>query len=552
MKSVGIDIGSSSIKVVEASATNRGVQLLSFREFPLGTNPAFDQEIEILDILKGLANEYDPTRTRIVIGLRQDYISVRLKLFPFSERQKILKSLPFELEEELPFSSETAIYDARVSQYIGNQAEILAVVAPKIRIQALAQQVRDAGLNVAIMSAEGLALSNCFENWMGTPPVSAVSPAQFEEDQPRRIMQARLHIGHTHTLVLAYENDHLIGIRSVLWGAKNVADAISRRYEIPYVEALSEMRKKAFILANKAEASYDQILFSDTIAGQVRELGKEVKISLMEFESELHGEFDSMELSGGFSQTLNLHAFLTTQLEIPVNRSSVLANFTTLFEKSPTSEAVVGVALGLALEGLRRPKNPAIQFLRQEFAKQGEGFAEIWKTYGSSAQFVGILFLIFFVYSNLRETFSEDLSEKVQEAMKKQAKEVAGLPAKQAGEASIRKYISAQRKRVQEVKEIESVMHMNTSLDILKKLSDATPGHSQVGLTIRKLQIIDTQVKLEGIVAKREEVKTIENALRSVARGQVSSSIGNSLPGQTSVAFTMVFDVDRGIQAVSR
>lgn len=551
MKSVGIDIGSSSVKVVEAVTTNRGVQIVSFREYPIGANPAFDSQIEILDILKGLALEYDPTKTRIVVGLRQDYISTRLKVFPFSERQKILKSLPFELEEDLPFSSETAIYDARICQFLGNQAEILAVAAPKSRIQNLLQVVQDAGLDVTFVSSEGLAYSNCYEAWMAAPKQSSLPPYE-DNDRPQRFMHARLHIGHTKTLVLAYEDERLIGVRTILWGGKNVADAITRRYEIPYVEAVSEMRKKAFILLNRNEASYDQILFSDTIATQVRELGKELKISLLEFQTELGGEIDHVEITGGFSQTLNLHAYLTQVLEMPVNRGSFLEHFTTSFEKTPATEASIGVALGLAVEGLRRPKNPPIQFLRQELAKQGEGFGEVWNRWGTTVQFTAALFLIFFVYANFRVGFSEDLASHASEAVKKQAKDVAGLSPKQANEASIRKFITSQRKRAQEVREIENVMRMNTSLDILKRISDVTPDHKAVNLNIRKLSIVDTNVVLEGIVGKPEEVRLIESALRGVAKGQVRSSTGQPAAGSTSVAFTMSFDVDRGISSTTK
>lgn len=536
---------------MEAVATNRGVQIASFREYPIGANPAFDTDIEILDILKGLALEYDPARTRIVVGLRQDFISARLKVFPFAERQKILKSLPFELEEELPFSSESAIYDARISQYLGSQAEILAVAAPKIRIQDLLRRVQDSGLEVTLISSEGLAFSNCFEQW-ALPPKHSSLPPYEDNDRPKRFMHARIHIGHTRTLMLAYEDERLIGVRTILWGGKNVAEAISRRYEIPYVEAVSEMRKKAFILLNRGDASYDQILFSDTIANQVRDLGRELKISLLEFETELGGEIENVEITGGFSQTLNLHAYLTQILELPVNRGSFLASFTTLFEKTPQVEATVGVALGLAVEGLRRPKNPAIQFLRQELAKQGEGFAEVWNKWGTTVQFVTALFVIFFVFANIRLGFTEDLAEHAKDAVKKQGRDVAGLQGKNINETGIRNYIKTQRKRAQEVKEIENVLRMNTSMDILKRISDITPDRKNIGMNIRKLHIVEGRVSIEGTLTKATEAKLVENALRGVAKGPVRASVGQPAPGTGAVSFSMGFDVDRGLTSVTK
>ncbi|PWU17230.1 MAG: pilus assembly protein PilM [Bdellovibrio sp.] len=547
VKSLGIDIGSSSIKVVEAVTTARGVTVTSFREFPLGVNPAFDQTIEIHDILRDLAGQVEAGRTRVVVGLRQEYLSCRLRLFPFVERSKILKSLPFELEEELPFSSETAIYDARVTQIFGSQAEVLAVVAAKSRIASLLQQLKDTGLELTLVSAEGLALANCFERWNDVPPVLPALPEGEDAVRPRRRLHARLHIGHSHSVVLAFEENHLLGVRSILWGAKNVAEAISRRYEIPYIEAVSEMRKKAFILTHKGGASYDQILFSDTIASQLKDLGQELKFTLSEFQSELHGEISGLEMTGPFSQTLNLNAAMTQILEIPVNRSNFLSQFEHDLDKSSQTEATLAVALGLALEGLRRPKNPPIQFLRAEFAKQGEGLTEVWKKWGVTVQFVASMFLIFVFYANLRDSFAADLVEKVQDALKKQAKQVAGLTGKQGTETNIRKYIANQRKRVKDVKEIENALHMNAALDVLKRISDLTLPHNKVTLTIRKLEIQDTQVQMEGQVAKAEEAHQLESAFKGMARGPVQLSVGNPVAGQTTVSFTMVFHVDRGL-----
>lgn len=548
MRSLGIDIGSSSIKVVEVSGTSRNVQVLSFREFPIGVNPSFDRDLEVLDVLKGLALEYDPSQTRIVYALRQDFISARFKNFPFNDRLKILKSLPFELEEDLPFSSETAIYDARIVQTVGPMAEVIAVAAPKQRIEGALAPLQDSGLEPSILSAEALAFANCFERWQ-EPPRAISLPPDLGGDEVGRVLTARIHIGHTHSLVLAFENDRLLGARSILWGAKNVIDAISRRYEIPSIEAEKEMRTKAFILLNKAGASYDQILFSDTISGQVKDLGHELKISLLEFQSELDGEFAAAEVTGSFSLALNVHAYLTQLLEIPVNRCHFLANFNTSFEKSASTEASIGIALGLALEGLRKPKNPAIQFLRQDFAKQNEGFKEFWKNWGPAVRFGAAAFVLLFIYTSLRQSFSVELVDHASQTLKKQAQEVAGLNPRQANEAGVKNYIRTQKARAAEAKSLESVMGMNTAMDVLKRVSDVTPGKNSVQLSIRKFQVVDDKVTLEGVVKQVGQIQTLENALRGVARGPVRAQTGAALPGQAGIQFTLQFDVDRNLTA---
>ncbi|MEN0059014.1 MAG: pilus assembly protein PilM, partial [Bdellovibrio sp.] len=120
MKSLGIDIGSSSIKIVEVQSTSKGFQVSQQFEHPLNLAPGADQELEIIEFLRNFVSHYDPAQTRFILGLRQDRVSIRNKFFPFNDRLKISKSLAFELEEDLPFSSENAIFDAKIIRTVGS------------------------------------------------------------------------------------------------------------------------------------------------------------------------------------------------------------------------------------------------------------------------------------------------------------------------------------------------------------------------------------------------------------------------------------------------
>lgn len=549
MKSVGIDIGSSSIKVVEVVATNKGVHIARFFEQQIGTNPGFDPAIEVLEYLRSLAHSYDPQSTRFVFGLRQDQVSVRNKIFPFSDRQKILKSLPFELEEDLPLSSDTAVFDAKVIRTLGSNAEVLACATPKRRVAEAIQLLEDAGLDVSILSAEGVALANCFQNWEAPPP--ALPPQEIEVTQttlPDRHIRATVHIGHTRTIVLAFEDGLLIGVRSLLWGAKNIADAISRRYELPYVEALKEMEAKAFVLPSKEGASYDQIVFSDTIGGQIRELGKDLKIALLEFKAEFNGVVDSVGLTGGGSQILNIQALLTQLLEVPVNKLQTLANMSTAVDKTPHNDATIGVALGLAIEGLKKPRNPALNFLRGEFGKQNQTLKILWDKWGTAVKVAGAALVVFFVYSSFRDDFATSLADQANDALKSQARGVARLPAKQANRSGVQKYIRTQKTRASEMKKVASLTQMNSAVEIVKKISDAVPAKNAIKLNVKGLSVIDSTVRIEGDVATAQELNLLQSTLKSLAVDGRVNSLPASL-GQVSSArnFHFEFKVDRGV-----
>lgn len=554
MKSVGIDIGSSSLKVCEVLQTSKGIQVLRFEEWPLGQNPSHDINLEIHELLSTLSSRYGSNQTKVVAAIRQDRVSVRSKNFPFSDRLKILKSLPFELEEDLPFSSETAIYDARVIRQAGPTSELLACAIPKRSVVEILEKISSSGLSIQILTAEGLAFANSYIDWQSAPPLSPAPTIDLLDDAKKieiapRILHLQLQLGHEHSLVCAFENNQLVAVRSVLWGASNIVKAIARKYEIPEIEAAQELKSKAFILPNKDNASYDQVVFSDTISGQFKDFCRELRLSILEIETELHGKVISAEYTGGLAGVLNLSAFLTQSLELQVNRSSPLAGFQTLFEKTPAIENSIGTALGLALEGLRKPKNPALQFLRGELAPKNESMQIFFQTWKSTFACAASLVVLFFIYSYLRESFSLSLNERATEQIQIQAKSVAKLTSKQANESGVKKYIRDKRKRAQELKQLEGLAKMNSALEVLRNISDSAPGKSQAGIDIKVFKIEDSKIYMMGIARNPNEKNALQKSLTSIAKnGKVDNQPANSSPGALGVPFAFQFQVDRGTE----
>lgn len=555
MKSLGIDIGSSSIKVVEVQSTSKGFQVFQYFEHQLSVMPGHDQELEIIEFLRNLTQKYDPTQTRFVFGLRQDRVAVRNKFFPFNDRLKIAKSLAFELEEDLPFSSDNAVFDAKIIRTIGNGAEVLACAAPNKHVQAYLQRAQDAGIEPYLISAEGTALANLFERWNEPPPALSTLPAEMmDESKPLRHVRLILNIGHSRTIVSAFEGSSLIGIRSVLWGGKNIAEAISKKYEIPFFEAMKELQTKAFILTNKQGATFDQVTFSDTIAKSVREMTRDLQLSILELKGEFNANIDSVSFTGGTSQIQNLGPFLTQILEVPANRLSVLDNIPNLlFERTPQAGAKLGVAIGLAFEGFKKPRNPPLNFMRGEFAKQNHQMRKFFDRWAPTMKVAAAAMLVLFVYTSLRETFSLSLAERSQETLQTQAKTVAGLRGKSASESGIRKYIRDNKKRAADLKTLASVANMNSALDIMKKVSEATPAKNSIAMDLQAFRVEDSLVTMQGYVNSTTEVSLVQKSLANITTdGQVRS--GRSTLGARAgrVAFSFSFNVDRGIQKVTK
>jgi len=550
MKSVGIDIGSSSIKVVEVLSTSKGFQVTQCFERPLGLNAAHDQEIEIIEFLREISALYDPAQTRYCLALRQDQVSIRNKIFPFNDRMKISKSLAFELEEEIPFSSDNSVFDAKIVRTLGNAAEVLACAAPKQHVRVLLQRCADANIEPALISTEGTAFANIYEKWNEPPPAQPPEANLLDApDRPERPLHLTLNMGHTRTLVCAFEGNSLIGVRTILWGAKNIADAVGKKYEIPYLDALKEVQTKAFILTNKQGATFDQITFSETIAKSVRELVRDLQLSILEFKSEFNAIITQIGMTGGSSAIKNLGPFLTQQLELPVNKVYPLDMIpNVLFEKSPKTDTTFGLALGIAIEGLKKPRNPAISFLRGEFAKQNNFVRNLWEKWGPTAKVAAAALVVFFIYSMMRETFSLELADRAEEALKTQAKNVAKISGKKATEANIKKYIRENKKRAADLKTLGNVATMNSALEIIKKINDAAPAKNNLTLDVKGVHIRDSEVSVEGYVKNANEVSLLQQSLASLAvDGKINKGSSQLRPESGKTAFLLNFKVDRGI-----
>lgn len=550
MKSVGIDIGSSSIKVVELSIHSKGFHLSNAFEHAIGKNPGFDPQIEIVDYLKNLALSYEPG-TKFVFGMRQDRVSTRHKYFPFSDRIKILKSLPFELEEDLPFNSDSAVFDAKVIQYEGAQTELLTAAVPKHRLQELLDLLKDTGIEPSIISAEGFALANCFERWQEAPPTLPATAISPEAPQlPQRDIHCVVYIGHQRTQVLAFEHQKLVGVRTILWGSKNVIDGIVKKYELPFIEAQKEFTTKAFILPTKEGASYDQVVFSDTISAQYKELARDIKISLLEFKSEFNGEVKQIQLSGGGAQVLNLNAALTQYLEVPCNKiESIRPALISGVELHPKTSSVFAVALGLAIEGIKRPRNPALNFLKGEFAQQNQMFQKLWQNWGTTIQ-VGIAaFFVFVIYSIVRESTTLSIADRANEVMKTQARSVAKLPVRSANESGVRRFIRDQKRKIDSSEKLSGIIGMNSAMDILKRVSDASPSKSAIKMDVTVFRLIEDTVSVEGTVDSQPQLKLLQTALMNVAQdGKVLTTRPTRSSLQPNkVPFSFQFKVQRGL-----
>src|SRR6185437_7243622 len=78
-----------------------------------------------------------------------------------------------------------------------------------------------------------------------------------------------INIGHRSSTVTVIKDGYLLDLRHIDWGGRDLADLIAQRYNIPYIEALKELRKKAYILMNNEGASREQVALSEVVKSAI-------------------------------------------------------------------------------------------------------------------------------------------------------------------------------------------------------------------------------------------------------------------------------------------
>lgn len=555
MRSIGLDIGEYSVKLVELFQNKKLISIHQIQEKKLSQNVSQeDKELEVIEFVRNFLASGDYAQARWVLCVRQDQVTTRIKTFPFSDRLKIQKSLHFEMEEDIPFDTDSCVFDAKVIRTEGASSDVLATAAPKTQVEKIISLGANFGIEIHTVTVEGLAFANLVEDWEAPPPEKFEPLNLNENDKPKKFLQIILNIGHKKTLFTAYEDNRLIFTRSLFWGANQLIQEIIVRQEISYIEAVRVLQNQASLILNKEGASFEQAQFSNLLAKGLKDLVRDVQMTLIELQSEFNAEITAMHITGGASLLPNLGGFLTQHLEVACNSINLLQNYTGTMSSMSTSlksyeiESRFTTAVAIAIESFKKPRNPATNLLKGDFAKQNDRLKVFWQNWGNVAQ-AGIAGLVvLFIWTTIRGNWSAALNEKGEEAMITQAKNVAKLPKKQANEVGLKKYIRENKKKFNDLKLVSQVAQMNSALEILKKVSESAPQKEQAKIDILTFQVKDDVVQILGYSGSPVETAALSKSLKSVA----VDGIVNSQPAGLSLipnrsAFNLSFKADRGL-----
>ncbi|MBU0983938.1 MAG: pilus assembly protein PilM [candidate division Zixibacteria bacterium] len=308
---VGLDLGSSSIKLVKLDHNKSGysVSAIGIRELPpeaIVADEIRDREAVIFNV-QSLVEQTDPKIRDVVVsisghGVITDKFTIDRKTGPEAE-QAIL----FETEQRAPFDVDDVSLDYHIIKEDEdvNKMDVLLVAARKEYLRSYLELIEDCGLRPAVVDDDAFAVYNAYEG-------------NYEIDPTR--VTALVNIGFDVTNVTYLHEGLFMATRDVSAGTRGIFDAVQKEFRLN-----PELASKA--MKGEMVDSIDQDMFKATITSASDELISGVELAFSYFRSQTKVEqIDWIVLSGGGALVPYLPEFLQSKINIPLELANPLRN----------------------------------------------------------------------------------------------------------------------------------------------------------------------------------------------------------------------------------
>lgn len=293
---IGIDIGNSSIKLVELLPLRKEkkFKLLNFVSQPISGKNKGEVLTEIAAKLK-LKNKF------VNVAMGGESVIVRLITIPKMSKEELRSSLRFEAEKFIPFD----IKDVEMQTHVlednlkDNKMKVLLAAVKNKDIEALVNVIIGAGLNPRVIDVESFALYNAYE----------VNHSNLKETC------LLLNVGEKFSNINVIEEGGMSFSRDVLIGGNDFTQQIMKAFALEYKEA-----EKLKIEPKDKSAEVLRILDAGFL-----NLKDEIVSSIDYFESQSQKKVNKIYLSGGSAALTRLIEFLKENFEIEVEIWDVTA-----------------------------------------------------------------------------------------------------------------------------------------------------------------------------------------------------------------------------------
>ena len=341
---VALDIGASSIKMVETTLDKNGYRVLNLGVLPLPSNAIQNniivQSKPVVDTIRRLVQEHG-VRSKQVISAVPGRAAIMKKVqMPKQSSIELENNIEFEAQNVIPENLENVNLDYQVlnSAADSNKIEVLLVAVKKEIINSYTDVIEEAGLEPAVIDVDYFALENMYE-------------ANYESDSLTGVI-GLVHIGAQNTSISLLQNGISTFSGDLSMGGGYFTDSLAQPLNLSYEQA------ESFKISGRIEQSHGVDLES-ALRPALEELTEEIRRTVNLYGAVPSDDGDGLKaiyLSGGGAKVIGLRTLLEEKMGVPVKVTEPFRVFTvsktidrdSLAENAP----VYAVAAGLSI---RRP-----------------------------------------------------------------------------------------------------------------------------------------------------------------------------------------------------
>src|SRR3954465_2511403 len=169
---LGLDIGASSVKLVQLKEAKRGYVLEAFGVAPLPPQPIVEGALmtpgAIVEAIRQLISQYKLKSREVAIGVSGHSVIIKKISMPRMTQDELEESIQWEAEQYIPFDVKDVNIDVQIltapDQDTGaGQMDVLLVAAKKDMINDYTSVVAEAGLIPVVVDVDAFAVQNAFE-----------------------------------------------------------------------------------------------------------------------------------------------------------------------------------------------------------------------------------------------------------------------------------------------------------------------------------------------------------------------------------------------------
>jgi len=337
---VGLDIGSSAIKLIELkekkggtySLVKLGIERLSPEAIVDGS--IMDSSM-VVETISKLNREKAVKNSNYATSLSGHSVIIKKISLPAMSPEELAESIQWEAEQYIPFDINDVNLDyvPLGSPGSGDNIEVILVAVKKEKINDYTSVISQTGKVAMLVDVDAFALQNCYE-------------MNNDVEEGKRL--ALVNIGASVTNVNVLNGSTSVFWRDITFGGNQYTDAIQRELSLSFEQAEELKRGRP-----QGDYTIQQVIpilnsVSEDFAGELRKT--------LDFFTATSGaeRVDEIVLAGGGSGVLNLDAILRDKFGMPVTILDPFRRVTVdesefnpeeLAEIAPSMAIAVGLAI---------------------------------------------------------------------------------------------------------------------------------------------------------------------------------------------------------------